>query len=482
LAIIRKDRIKMTAMRHVKQIHFVGIGGAGMSGIAEVLLQQGYQVSGSDRQASATVTRLQQLGAKVFIGHEAAHIDGADVVVQSTAIAASNCEITAAIAARIPVVPRAEMLGELMRFRQGIAVAGTHGKTTTTSLCTTVLANAGMDPTYIIGGQLNSANTNARLGTGKYLVAEADESDASFLYLQPMMAIVTNIDVDHMETYGNDVERLKQTFLQFLHRLPFYGLAIVCIDDPIIREILPRISRPVITYGFSKDADICALNFVQQGVTSSFEVRRFTKTPNLKVNLNMAGRHNVLNALAVIALANELVIDDGMLLQALHGFRGVQRRFNVYPELQFPAGAVTLVDDYGHHPRELEVTIAAARAAWPGQRLVMLFQPHRYSRTQALFNEFAEVLGTVDQCLLLDVYSAGEAPIEGISSAALCQHMQTTNATQVLHVSDAAKLTAQLDGFLKPGDVLIAQGAGSIGAIAEQLLQQYRVGEVAAVL
>ncbi len=461
----------------IRRIHFVGIGGAGMGGIAEVLLNLGYGVSGSDLRENAVTRRLAAGGARVFQGHAAEHVAGADVVVTSTAVAADNPEVVAARAARIPVVPRAEMLAELMRFRFGIAVAGTHGKTTTTSLTASLLAEGGLDPTFVIGGLLNSAGSNARLGEGRYLVAEADESDASFLYLAPMMAVVTNIDADHMATYGGDFERLKQAFVEFLHHLPFYGLAVLCIDDPVIRELLPTLSKPVLTYGFaSEDADVRGLDLRQEGPHTHFRVARQGVEDTLEITLNMPGAHNALNALAAIAVASELGVDDAAMQKALHDFQGIGRRFQVYGELATPAGSVLLVDDYGHHPREVDATIAAAREAWPGRRLVLAFQPHRYSRTRDLFEDFAQVLSRVDVLLLLEVYAAGEQPQGGDDSRALARAIRLRGQVDPLFVEGVEALPATLRGVLRDGDVLLTLGAGSIGAAAAELPEQLTEG------
>lgn len=405
-----KKLIKVPEMRRIKHIHFVGIGGAGMCGIAEVLGNQGYKISGSDIKASKTTEQLEKNGIKVYIGHQPENIKNANVLVVSTAIDPENPEIKAAIEQRIPIVRRAEMLGELMRYRHGIAVAGTHGKTTTTSLLTTMLAEENLDPTYVIGGLLNSTGVNAALGESRFIVAEADESDASFLYLQPMAAIVTNIDADHMDTYEGSFDKLKDTFVQFLHNLPFYGLAVVCGDDANIREILPRVGRPVITYGFNEDNDIRAVDIEQDGMQSHFTVLRKGREP-LRLTINQPGLHNVLNALAAIGVATDEGVSDDAISRALEGFSGVGRRFQVQGEFELADGNVKLVDDYGHHPKEVEATIKAARQSHPDRRLVMLFQPHRYSRTRDCFDDFIEVLSQVDQLLLLEVYPAGEKPI-----------------------------------------------------------------------
>ncbi|QOL25902.1 UDP-N-acetylmuramate--L-alanine ligase [Thalassotalea sp. LPB0316] len=465
--------IKVPEMRRVKRIHFVGIGGAGMGGIAEVLLNEGYQISGSDIARNAVVERLTQLGAQVKIGHQASNVDKASVVVVSTAIDTNNPEITAAQAQRIPIVRRAEMLAELMRFRHGVAIAGTHGKTTTTSLTASIFAQANLDPTFVIGGLLNSAGTNARLGTSRYLIAEADESDASFLHLQPMVAVVTNIDEDHMETYQGDFEKLKDTYIEFLHNLPFYGLAVVCIDNPVVRELLPRISRQVITYGFSEDADVRAINYQQAADVTRFEVVREGKE-NLTVSLNLPGQHNVLNALASIAVATDEGVDDESIISALSQFQGIGRRFEQLAQLQTKVGEITLVDDYGHHPREVEVTIDAMRKGWPEKRLTMIFQPHRYSRTRDLYEEFVEVLSKVDGLLLLDVYSAGETPIAGADSKSLARSIRQRGQVEPIYVSDVNELAELLDNQLTADDMVITQGAGNIGAVARSLVKDAR--------
>ena len=455
-------------MRRVKQIYFVGIGGAGMGGIAEVLLNEGYRLSGSDISENAVTTRLRRLGANVYIGHQAEQVQGADVVVVSTAIDANNPEIIAAKELRIPIVRRAEMLAELMRYRHGVAVAGTHGKTTTTSLIASVYAQAERDPTFVIGGLLNSAGTNARLGKSRYLIAEADESDASFLHLQPMVSVVTNIEADHMDTYEGDFEKLKSTFIDFLHNLPFYGVAVTCIDDPVVRELLPRIARKVVTYGFSEDADVQALNFVQQGYSCSFTVRR-QGMDDLELKVNLPGQHNVLNALAAIAVATEDEIEDAAIVKALAEFQGIGRRFQQLGEFAVDAGNVMLVDDYGHHPSEVAATIKAARSGWPEKRLVMIYQPHRYSRTRDLYEDFVEVLAQVDCLLLLDVYAAGETPVPGADSRALCRSIRQRGQLEPIFVADPDQLQIILPSVLQGGDLLLTQGAGNIGAISRQL-------------
>ncbi len=465
------------AWGRIHRVHFVGIGGAGMGGIAEVLSNLGYAVSGSDLRENAVTRRLAKLGAKIFTGHDATNVQDCDVVVTSTAVSADNPEVVAAREARIPVVPRAEMLAELMRFRFGIAIAGTHGKTTTTSLTASLLAEDGLDPTFVIGGLLNSAGSHARLGESRYLVAEADESDASFLYLAPMMAVVTNIDADHMETYGGDFANLRQAFLEFLHHLPFYGLAVMCIDDPVVRELLPEISKPVLTYGFeSTDADVRGLDLQQQGPHTLFRVQRKDHETELAVTLNMPGAHNALNALAAIAVATELGVSDEAIQNGLAGFEGIGRRFQVYGELQTTAGNVLLVDDYGHHPREVEATLEAARKAWPDRRLVLAFQPHRFSRTRDLFEDFAKVLGEADVLLLLEVFAAGEQSQGGDDGRALCRAIRTRGQLDPVFVENVDDLATTLQGVLREGDVLLTLGAGSIGVAAAQLPEQLKEG------
>ncbi len=464
--------VSVPEMRRVRRIHFVGIGGAGMGGIAEVLLNQGYEISGSDLAENANTKRLQELGATVFIGHAAANVEGADVIVVSSAIRADNEELVAAKAAFIPQVRRAEMLAELMRFRHGIAVAGTHGKTTTTSLLASVFGEAELDPTFVIGGLLNSAGSNARLGSSKYLIAEADESDASFLHLQPMVAVVTNIEADHMDTYGGDFNRLLDTYIDFLHNLPFYGLAVMCIDDPVVRELLPRVGRQLLTYGFSEDADVRASDYRQASGQSHFNVHRKGHEP-LAVTVNLPGRHNVLNALAAIAVATDEGIDDEAIQAALLQFGGIGRRFqllgNFASERDNAHGEVMLIDDYGHHPTEVAATIAAARAGWPEHRIVMAFQPHRFSRTRDLYDDFVSVLSEVDVLLLLDVYSAGEAPVQGADSRALAKSLRMRGKVEPIYVGDRGELMRVLADILQPNDMLLAQGAGNIGAIARDL-------------
>jgi UDP-N-acetylmuramate--alanine ligase len=461
-------------MKHkVKHLHFIGIGGSGMSGIAEVLLNLGYSVSGSDISTSATVRRLQSLGATIVTGHAAANIAGADVVVTSSAVKADNPEVVAAKAAHVPVVPRAMMLAELMRFKQGIAVAGTHGKTTTTSLISHVLAEAGLDPTVVIGGRLNSIGTNAKLGQGEYLVAEADESDASFLYLQPIMAVVTNIDQDHMETYEHDFTKLKSAFVEFLEHLPFYGLAVVCVDDANIRDIVPRLTKPVRTYGFNEGADLRAVNvravesrmfFTATSVRSSTHHGKV-----LDCELNLAGTHNVLNALSAIAIAREIGIDDAVIARALTSFGGVGRRFQRYGEVACEGGAFTLIDDYGHHPAEMAAVLAAARGAFPQRRILLAFQPHRYTRTRDLFEDFVKVMSTADDVVLADVYPAGEAPIVAADGRALMRAMRVAGKVEPQFVATPAEIPDAIRARVKAGDVVITMGAGSVSGVAPAL-------------
>ena len=460
-------------MKHkVKNIHFIGIGGSGMSGIAEVLLNLGFQVSGSDLASNSVTERLKAAGARVCQGHQAEHLADADVVVVSSAVNESNPEVMAARSRKIPVIPRAMMLAELMRFRQGIAVAGTHGKTTTTSLIASILAEAGMDPTYVIGGRLESANANAKLGGGEFIVAEADESDASFLHLTPVMAVVTNIDADHMDTYEHSFEKLKNAFVEFIQQLPFWGMAVLCIDDANIREILPRVTKPVTTYGFSEGANVRALNVRADGPQMHFSVERVNGvTTRFDVTLNLPGRHYVQNALAAIAIASELNVPDAAIIKALREFRGVGRRFEHYGQITNAQGQpFTLIDDYGHHPVELRAVIAAARAAYPEGRLVMAFQPHRYTRTRDCFNDFIEVLTSVDSLLLTEVYAAGEAPIQGADAAALMQAIQTKLAN-VQFAPTPAELPQAILQNAQEGDVVIVMGAGSIGQVASKTKQ-----------
>ena len=463
-------------MKHkIKHIHFVGIGGSGMSGIAEVLLNLGYKVSGSDLASNAASQRLQQLGADVRIGHAANNIAGADAVVTSTAVNEANPEVVAARAAKVPIVPRAIMLGELMRLKRGIAIAGTHGKTTTTSLVASVLAQGGLDPTFVIGGRLNSAGANAKLGTGDYIVAEADESDASFLNLSPMIEVITNIDADHMDTYEHDFEKLKGAFVNFTHRLPFYGRAMMCIDDANVRAILPQVTKPVTTYGFSEDAEVRALNARAQGIQMHFTVRQ-QGYPDTDFVLNQPGMHNVLNACSAIAIAREIGVPDEATAQGLREFNGVGRRFTRHGEIELPqGGSFTLVDDYGHHPVEAQVTLAAARAAYPGRRLVLAFQPHRYSRTRDLFEDFVKVLAAPDVLLLAEVYPAGEAPIVAADGRALARALRAGGGVEPIFVEAIADMPATILKVARDGDVVLTMGAGSIGGVPHQLTSNQKV-------
>ncbi|RLJ67761.1 UDP-N-acetylmuramate--L-alanine ligase [Sulfurisoma sediminicola] len=459
-------------MKHkVRRIHFIGVGGSGMSGIAEVLANQGFEVSGSDLAESATTRRLAAQGVRVVIGHAAANVAGADAVVTSTAVKDDNPEVMAARSRRLPIVPRAQMLAELMRFKQGIAIAGTHGKTTTTSLAASCLAEGGLDPTFVIGGRLNSAGANAKLGAGEFLVAEADESDASFLFLSPVVSVVTNIDADHMETYGHDFGRLKQAFVDFLHRLPFYGVAVLCADDANVREILPRVAKQVVTYGIDEPANFRAENVVADGGTMKFDcVRTNGAVSRLAITLNLPGRHNVLNALAAIAVATEVGVGDTAIVKALADFKGVGRRFQRYGEIRCPAGgSFTLIDDYGHHPAEMAATIAAARGAFPGRRLVLAFQPHRYTRTRDCFEDFVKVLAGVDALLLAEVYSAGEAPIVAADGRTLARAIRVAGKTEPVFVEDIAAMPQAILAATRDGDVVITMGAGSIGGVPGKL-------------
>ena len=462
------DNLKRHGMRRIRHVHFVGIGGAGMCGIAEVLIHEGYQVSGSDIAEGATVERLRDLGARVMIGHAAQNVDNADVVVASSAVGDSNPEVREARGRRVPVVPRAEMLGELMRFRQGIAIAGTHGKTTTTSLAASLFAEAGLDPTFVIGGLLNSAGSNAQLGSGNYVIAEADESDASFLQLQPLTAVLTNIDGDHLAFYDNSFDKLRETFLSFVHNLPFYGLLVACIDDPEVRRLLPDVQRQTVTYGFSPDADFRAENFHQEGPRSSFTVRH--RGEALDITLDLPGRHNALNALAAVALATEEGIAAESITQSLAGFAGVGRRFEFVGEFAADDGAFVLVDDYGHHPTEVAVTVSAARECWPGRRVVMVYQPHRYTRTALLFDEFVRVLSDVDVLILADVYAAGEVPIEGARGEDLYAAIAAPNVHFVEFLESAPSL---LEEIVEPGDVVLTQGAGKTSQLAGELKNRW---------
>ncbi|KXX63635.1 UDP-N-acetylmuramate--L-alanine ligase [Marichromatium gracile] len=463
-------------MGRVRRLHFIGIGGAGMSGIAELMANLGYEVSGSDLRESEVTRRLAGLGVEIHVGHRAEQVVDVDAVVVSTAIDEDNPEIRAARAARIPIVRRAEMLAELMRFYYGVAVAGTHGKTTTTSLVASILAEGGLDPTFVIGGRLNSAGANAKLGTTKYLVAEADESDASFLYLQPMVSIVTNIDADHMHTYGNDFSRLRSTFVEFLHHLPFYGLAVLCIDDPVVRELVSTIPRPVRTYGTHPEADVRASALRQCGMRTSFRVESDALDGPLELTLNLPGRHNVLNALAAITVALELGVEEPAIARALSRFEGVGRRF-VSHELRDAWGRdLLVVDDYGHHPRELAATLEAARAGWPGRRLVLVFQPHRYSRTQEQFDDFVAVLSGVDALVLCEVYPAGEQPIPGADGRALSRAIRTRGECDPVFVETPEAVPELLPNLLEDGDIVLVAGAGDIGRLAARLPQLLEQG------
>lgn len=464
-------------MKHrIQSIHFVGIGGSGMSGIAEVLLNLGYAISGSDLQESTVTRRLRQLGAQVHIGHSAEHVKGVGAIVVSTAVKADNPEVLAARAARIPVVPRALMLAELMRLKRGIAVAGTHGKTTTTSLVASVLAAGDLDPTFVIGGRLNSAGANARLGQGEFIVVEADESDASFLNLLPVMAIITNIDVDHMDTYGHDVARLKSAFVEFTQRLPFYGSAILCSDDPNVREIIPFVSRPVTTYGIETEAQVVARNLRPDGTHMMFDVERHGAgglLPPLSVRLNLPGRHNVLNALAAIAVATELGVSDENIATALERFTGVGRRFSIVGDFEVPArnggGHYTVVDDYGHHPNEMAATLEAARGAWPKRRIVLVFQPHRYTRTRDCFEDFVKVIGGADAVLLTEVYAAGEQPLVAADGRALARALRVAGKVEPVFVEDVKALPEAIYDFVRDEDVVLIMGAGSVSRVPSQL-------------
>lgn len=471
-AINIKDYYEVPEMRRIRRIHFIGIGGAGMSGIAEVLINQGYEISGSDIKASSVTERLEQKGAKVFIGHAAENIAGVDVIVNSSAVNNTNPEIIQARESRIPVVRRAEMLGELMRYRHGIAVAGTHGKTTTTSLMASVLAAADQDPTFIIGGLVNSTGTNAQLGASRYLVAEADESDASFLHLQPMVAIVTNIDADHMETYGGDFSKLKKTFIEFLHNLPFYGLAVLCGDDPVIRDIIPNIARPILTYGFNEDNDFRAINVKQNKMHSEFDVIRPGHDKPLHIRLNIPGIHNVLNATSVVAVATDEGLSDEAIQQGLENFQGVGRRFQVYGNFPVGSGDAMLVDDYGHHPREVQAIVRAVRDGWPDRRLVMVYQPHRYTRTRDLYEDFVEVLSTVDALVLLEVYSAGEDAIPGADSRHLCRSIRARGVIEPIFVETVDGVPDIIKDLVRAGDIVITQGAGNVGVLSPVLAKR----------
>ena len=463
-------------MRRVRRIHMIGVGGTGMSGIAEVLVNLGYEVAGSDLKVSAVTERLADRGVEVFIGHREENVGCAHVVVSSSAVDDSNPEVLAAREARIPVVPRAEMLAELMRYRHGIAVAGTHGKTTTTSLIANIFGEAGLDPTFVIGGLVNSVGSNAQLGAGRFLIAEADESDASFLHLQPMVTVVTNIEADHMDTYGGDFAVLRHTFLEFLHNLPFYGVAVLCLDDPVIREMLPEVTRQVITYGFCEDADFRITDMQRNGLTTSFSVQRPGGAPALLVNLNMPGEHNVLNATAAVAVACDEGLQDSAIQEGLANFAGVGRRFSNMGELQLPAGKALLIDDYGHHPTEVRATLDSARQAFPGQRVVMIYQPHRYSRTRDLYEDIVATLSRCDVLVLLDVYAAGEEPIPGADSRSLTRSIRQRGQLEPIFAESIDDVPQILSDVVVDGDVVITQGAGNIGALSRELVGMHSSG------
>ena len=472
----KQERTRMTdRMRRISRIHLVGIGGSGMGGIAEVLLSLGYEVQGSDLKSNSVTERLVRLGVKVFIGHSADHLGKSDVVVVSSAVNRENPEVAAALAKRIPVVARAEMLAELMRFRYSIAVAGTHGKTTTTSLVASVLAEAGLDPTFVIGGRLKSADSNARLGAGRYLVAEADESDASFMHLQPMIAIVTNIDNDHLATHDGDFARLKQSFVDFLHNLPFYGLAVLCADDEHVRSILDSVARPIVTYGFGEGADVRAVNVQRLGLQSRFEVHRAGHTP-LTVTINLPGRHNVQNCLAALAVATELEVSDAAIQRAFANFQGIERRLQQLGEIQWRGGRALIVDDYGHHPTEVAATLEAARQGWPQRRLVLVFQPHRYTRTRDLLDDFGRTLSECDVLLVTEVYAAGEAPIAGADGRAICRAVRSRGLVEPIFVESVDDLAESLRAVLQDGDLVLTMGAGNLGAVAQDLKSRFAAG------
>ncbi len=462
---------RVPEMRRIRRIHMIGIGGSGMSGIAEVLVNLGYEVSGSDMRQSPVTERLSGLGVKLYYGHQADNVGDADVVVSSTAVADNNPELTAARSARLPVVRRAEMLAELMRYRHGIAVAGTHGKTTTTSLIAAIFGEAGLDPTFVIGGLVNSVGSNAQLGASRFLVAEADESDASFLHLQPMVAVVTNIEADHMETYGGDFSVLRQTFVDFLHNLPFYGLAVLCVDDPVVAGLVPDLSRQALTYGFSDSADYRIVDMQGEGLATRFTVQRPGRLSALTVTLNMPGTHNVLNATAAIAVASDEGVDDSAIVNGLARFGGVGRRFSVSGQLCFEGGRAQLVDDYGHHPTEVRATLESARQAWPERRVVMIYQPHRYSRTRDLYEDFVSVLSNCDVLLLLDVYPAGEEPVPGADSRSLSRSIRQRGQLEPIFVESIDNVTTVLASVLCDGDIVITQGAGNVGRLAQELSQ-----------
>ncbi|MBT5204653.1 MAG: UDP-N-acetylmuramate--L-alanine ligase [Gammaproteobacteria bacterium] len=463
------DQREVPEMRRIRRIHFVGIGGSGMCGIAEVLSNQGYKITGSDLKSSEITERLVDLGIGVSFGHAREHVQGADVVVVSSAVDIENIEVKTAHEERIPIIRRAEMLAELMRYRHGIAVAGTHGKTTTTSLIASILAEADLDPTFIIGGLLNSAASNARLGSSRYLVAEADESDASFLHLQPMLVVLTNVDRDHLSNYDGSFSKLKEAFLTFVHNLPFYGLLIACQDDPIVASMLPSVTRPILTYGFSEEADFLAYDWQQTGAISQFRVRRQGYPQDLSITLNMPGKHNVLNALAAVAVASDEGIDDASIQSGLNQFSGVGRRFEIHGQFNIGEGQFLLVDDYGHHPNEVKATIEAVNTGWPDARLVMIYQPHRYSRTLELFDQFVDILQQVDLLILTEVYAAGEARISGATGEDLFRHLRLAMTDKVKLVPDIQDVPALLASLLRPGDVVLTQGAGDTAKLAQNL-------------
>lgn len=460
-------------MRRIRRIHMIGVGGSGMSGIAEVLVNLGYEVAGSDLRASAVTERLARLGVEVFIGHAQDNIAGADVVVTSSAVEEDNPEVVAARNIRLPVVPRAEMLAELMRYRHGIAVAGTHGKTTTTSLIASVLGEGGLDPTFIIGGLVNSVGSNAQLGAGRILIAEADESDASFLHLQPMVAVVTNIEPDHMDTYGGDFAALRRTYVEFLHNLPFYGVAVLCIDDPVVRELLPEVSRQVMTYGFSEDADYRICDLRPDGLSTAFSVQRPGDAAPLEIELNMPGRHNVLNATAAVVVACDEGIGDGAIRKGLAEFAGVGRRFTRVGEIAFPGGRAELIDDYGHHPTEVRATLESLRQAWPGRRVVMVYQPHRYTRTRDFYEDFVAVLSECDALVLLDVYPAGEEMIPGADGRSLTRSIRQRGKLEPVFAENIEDVPGLLASLVEDGDVVVTQGAGNISQLSQDLQQAY---------
>jgi len=464
-----KNTYTVPEMRRIRRIHMIGIGGTGMSGIAEVLANLGYEVTGSDILTSAVTERLQARNIEVFIGHAASNLGSADVVVSSTAVNDSNPEVMAARTARIPVVPRAEMLAELMRYRHGIAVAGTHGKTTTTSLIASVFGEAGLDPTFVIGGLLNSVGSNAQLGGSRFLIAEADESDASFLHLQPMVAVVTNIEADHMETYGGDLSVLRHTFLEFLHNLPFYGLAVLCLDDPVVAELLPDITRPTLTYGLSDMADYRIAEVVRSGLSTEFVIHRPGDVSPLPVTVNMPGMHNVLNATAAVAVACDEGLGDTAIQQGLANFAGVGRRFELLGEIVFAQGKGLLVDDYGHHPTEVAATLDSAHQAWPDRRVLMIYQPHRYTRTRDLYEDFVAVLSRCDVLILLDVYAAGEDAIPGADSRSLARSIRQRGLLEPIFVESNDDVPVVLGDIFRDGDIVITQGAGSVGRLAQEL-------------